>query len=88
MHAAGGAHARLAAPGVGGAGLRQAAPGEGAVSEVVQWGGLLLYATQRGGAHAWDLRCDRNAWSLPCTSNQARQTLTLALNPAMPPPKP
>lgn len=54
------------------AGLRQASPGEGAVSEVAQWGGLLLYATQRGGVHAWDLRCDRNAWTLPCTSNQAR----------------
>ncbi len=39
--------------------------------EVMQWGGLLLYATQRGGIHAWDLRADTNAWTLPCTSNQA-----------------
>lgn len=48
-----------------------AAPGEGPVLEVMQWGGLLLYATQRGGIHAWDLRADTNAWTLPCTSNQA-----------------
>ena len=40
--------------------------------EVMQWGSLLLYATQRGGIHAWDLRADTNAWTLPCTSNQAR----------------
>lgn len=55
-----------------GAGKRQAAPGEGAVLEVMQWGSLLLYATQRGGIHAWDLRADTNAWTLPTTSNQAR----------------
>ncbi|KAK9909837.1 hypothetical protein WJX75_008190 [Coccomyxa subellipsoidea] len=51
-------------------GKRQAAPGEGAVLEVMQWGSLLLYATQRGGIHAWDLRADTNAWTLPTTSNQ------------------
>ena len=53
-----------------GAGVRQASPGEGAVLEVVQWGSLLLYATQRGGVHAWDLRADANAWSIPCSPNQ------------------
>lgn len=39
--------------------------------EVMQWGSLLLYATQRGGIHAWDLRSDSNAWTLPCTPNKA-----------------
>ena len=38
--------------------------------EVTQWGSLLLYATQRGGIHAWDLRADNNAWSIPCSPNQ------------------
>ena len=38
--------------------------------EVMQWGSLLLYATQRGGIHAWDLRADTNAWSIPCSPNQ------------------
>ncbi len=38
--------------------------------EVTQWGSLLLYATQRGGIHAWDLRADTNAWSIPCSPNQ------------------
>ncbi len=53
------------------AGMRQAAPGKGAVLEVTQWGSLLLYATQRGGIHAWDLRTDINAWTIPCSPNQA-----------------
>jgi len=53
-------------------GKRQAAPGKGAVLEVVQWGGLLLYSTQRGGIHAWDLRSDSLAWTLPCTPNKVR----------------
>lgn len=53
------------------AGMRQASPGEGAVLEVTQWGSLLLYATQRGGVHAWDLRADTNAWTIPCSPNQA-----------------
>ncbi|BDA42627.1 hypothetical protein COCOBI_03-5200 [Coccomyxa sp. Obi] len=57
---------------LGRTGKRVAAPGEGPVMEVMQWGNLLLYATQRGGIHAWDLRADTNAWTLPCTSNQAR----------------
>lgn len=54
------------------AGVRQASPGEGAVLEVTQWGSLLLYATQRGGIHAWDLRADTNAWSIPCSPNQVK----------------
>jgi len=54
------------------AGLRQAAPGEGAVLEVAPWAGQLLYSTQRGGVHVWDLRARRDAWTLPCTPAQAR----------------
>lgn len=55
------------------AGLRQVAPGEGAVVQVQQWGPLLLYSTQRGGLHAWDLRMDRDAWQLPAAPSQASQ---------------
>ena len=50
------------------------APGEGAVVQVQQWGPLLLYSTQRGGLHAWDLRMDRDAWQLPAAPSQASQT--------------
>lgn len=33
--------------------------------EVMQWGpALLLYATQRGGVHAWDLRTRGDVWRL------------------------
>ncbi|MEW5319540.1 MAG: hypothetical protein WDW38_010685 [Sanguina aurantia] len=43
--------------------LRQLSPGQGAVTEVTQWGPhLLLYATQRGGVHGWDLRVKRDVW--------------------------
>ena len=37
---------------------RQVTPGLGAVLDVCQWGSssLLVYSTQRGGVHAWDLR--------------------------------
>ncbi len=69
-------------------GKRQAAPGEGAVLEVMQWGGLLLYATQRGGIHAWDLRADTLAWTLPCTSNQARPRLIPLRSPSSMRPSP
>ncbi|KAK9817197.1 hypothetical protein WJX72_010933 [[Myrmecia] bisecta] len=51
-------------------GQRQMAVSEGAVLEVMQWASLLLYVTQRGGVHAWDLRMDRDAWTLPCTPSQ------------------
>ena len=50
------------------------APGEGAVVQVQQWGPLLLYSTQRGVLHAWDLRMDRDAWQLPAAPSQASQT--------------
>jgi hypothetical protein len=42
------------------------------VLEVAPWAGQLLYSTQRGGVHVWDLRARRDAWTLPCTPAQAR----------------
>ena len=48
------------------------APEEGAVLEVQEWGGLLLYVTQRGQLHAWDLRSKRDAWTLPCKPHEVR----------------
>lgn len=47
---------------------RQISPGEGRVLSVQQWGAspaLLLYATQRGGVHAMDLRAGRDVWVAP-----------------------
>lgn len=44
---------------------RQLSPGEGAVLRVQQWGGLLVFATQRGGVHAYDARSGRDAWYIP-----------------------
>ncbi len=38
--------------------------------EVAPWAGQLLYSTQRGGVHVWDLRARRDAWTLPCTPSQ------------------
>ncbi|KAK9806003.1 hypothetical protein WJX73_003643 [Symbiochloris irregularis] len=48
----------------------QVAPDEGAVLDVVEWGGLLLFATQKGALHGWDLRCKRDAWTLPCRPHE------------------
>lgn len=45
-------------------GVRRADPGEGSILEVVQCGSLLLYSTQVGRLHAWDLRVARDAWVL------------------------
>ena len=48
-------------------GKRQLSPGEGAVMDVQQWGPhLLMYVTQRGGVHAWDLRAKQDVWLLRC----------------------
>lgn len=44
--------------------MRKVAPGEGAVLSVKQCGPLLLYATQRGAVHAWDLRAPGDAFTL------------------------
>lgn len=48
------------------AGRCQVDAGEGAVLEVQEWGGLVLYATQRGALHGYDLRMGGDAWVLPC----------------------
>ncbi|KAK9863176.1 hypothetical protein WJX84_011949 [Apatococcus fuscideae] len=55
---------------VGFTGKQELNPGEGPVLRVREWGGLLLLSTQRGGMHAWDLRAGKNAWRIPCPSNQ------------------
>lgn len=39
-------------------------PSEGAILHVQQWDALLLYATQRGIIHAWDIRTKGDAWRL------------------------
>ncbi|KAK3261308.1 hypothetical protein CYMTET_29780, partial [Cymbomonas tetramitiformis] len=44
--------------------VRQAAPGEGAVLTLARAGPLLVYGTQCGVVHAWDLRAPREAWAL------------------------
>lgn len=50
---------------------RQLSPGLGAVLDVQQWGsGLMLYGTQRGGVHGWDLRSRGDVWSLRSPSSQ------------------
>jgi hypothetical protein len=41
---------------------RQLAGSEGAVLQIQQWGSLVLYVTQRGGTHAWDLRTKGDVW--------------------------
>jgi hypothetical protein len=50
--------------------LAQVEPGEGAVLAVAPWGQLLLYASQRGGVHAWDHRAARDAWHIPSVPQQ------------------
>ena len=45
-------------------GVQEARPGEGAILEVKQWGHLLVFATQQGKIHGWDLRSPRDAWVL------------------------
>eukprot|EP00898_Chlorokybus_atmophyticus_P003180 jgi/Chlat1/3863/Chrsp26S04158 len=59
---------------IGAADVRVANSGEGAALWVQSHGGgstgngvapLLLFATQNGGIHAWDLRLRRDAWNLP-----------------------
>ena len=52
------------------AGQQELSPGEGPVLRVREWGGLLLFSTQRGGLHAWDLRAGKDAWRIPCPPNQ------------------
>ena len=51
-------------------GQQELSPGEGPVLRVREWGGLLLFSTQRGGLHAWDLRAGKDAWRIPCPPNQ------------------
>lgn len=53
-------------------GKRQTSPGEGSVLEVRQWNSLLLYTTQRGGLHAWDLRSNKDAFHLTAAPSQVR----------------
>ncbi|KAF5833847.1 hypothetical protein DUNSADRAFT_9721, partial [Dunaliella salina] len=48
-------------------GLRQLDPDSGAVLDMCSWGpNVLLYITQHGGVHAWDLRVKQDVWHLPC----------------------
>lgn len=38
--------------------------------DIRQWGPLLLYVTQRGGVHAWDIRMRQDAWTIPLSPQQ------------------
>ncbi len=38
--------------------------------QLQQWGNLLLYVTQQGGVHAWDLRMRGDAWQLASQPSQ------------------
>ena len=38
----------------------------------MEWDGLLLYTTQRGGLHAWDLRSNRDAFHLTMPPSQVK----------------
>jgi hypothetical protein len=49
---------------------RQLPGSEGAVLQLQQWGNLLLYVTQQGGVHAWDLRMRGDAWLLTTQPSQ------------------
>jgi hypothetical protein len=49
---------------------RQLPGSEGAVLQLQQWGNLLLYVTQQGGVHAWDLRMREDAWLLRTQPSQ------------------
>lgn len=44
--------------------LQEIAPEEGAVLHVQQWDALLLYTSQRGIVHAWDIRMKNDAWKI------------------------
>ncbi|GAB4818761.1 hypothetical protein N2152v2_005807 [Parachlorella kessleri] len=51
--------------------MRQVSPNSGSVLDVSSWGpSLLVYATQRGGVAAWDLRMSADAWALPASPSQ------------------
>ena len=41
-------------------------PEAGALIDVQPWGDLVVYASQRGGLHARDVRAKHNVWQLPC----------------------
>ena len=45
-------------------GVQEAKPGEGAILELKQWGQLLVFTTQQGRIHGWDLRSPKDAWVL------------------------
>eukprot|EP00210_Caulerpa_lentillifera_P004626 g4412.t1 len=45
-------------------------PDEGAILNVQQWGALLLYTTQRGILHGWDLRMKKDAWHIKTTPKE------------------
>lgn len=51
-------------------GRRQLPGSEGTVLQLQQWGSLLLYVTQQGGVHAWDLRMRGDAWLLRTQPSQ------------------
>ena len=51
-------------------GVQEAKLDEGAVLELKQWGSLLVYATQQGRIHGWDLRTGRDAWVLKAKPSQ------------------
>ncbi|GAX85401.1 hypothetical protein CEUSTIGMA_g12817.t1 [Chlamydomonas eustigma] len=62
---------------------RQLHPGMGSILEVSQWGpSLLVYTSQRGGVHAWDLRMKSDAWAL-CSHPSMGLTEHMVLEPSL-----
>lgn len=43
---------------------QEVSPEEGAILYVQQWDALLLYTSQRGVVHAWDIRMKNDAWTI------------------------
>eukprot|EP00798_Chlamydomonas_sp_ICE-L_P013060 gene13060-3672_t len=73
--------AATSTPHVGVLARRHINPSCGSVLQLQQWGpSTLLYTTQKGGIHAWDLRCKGDAWVLP-TKGQLGLTEQLVADP-------
>lgn len=61
-------------------GLRQLSPDSGAVLDLCSWGpNVMLYITQHGGVHAWDLRVKQVWWACVCMCSCITVTCTHAV---------
>lgn len=49
---------------------QEAKADEGAILELKKWGSLLVYTTEPGRIHGWDLRTGRETWVIGAKASQ------------------